>query len=159
MLDVYETERYVEEYLLFHFGNAKELLPWAGGPLDALDFPVRTVGRFSEGQVARALDVGCAVGRSSFELAQNSEEVIGIDFSSAFIEAAKALASGMRARCRRLEEGHETSEVGICDVLITPQSSAASAERRRPQPRPLSRARAPRALAPAARFLAQAYLH
>lgn len=113
MLDVYETGRYVEEYLLFHFGNAKELLPWAGGPIDALNFPVRTVGRFSEGQVARALDVGCAVGRSSFELARNSEEVIGIDFSSAFIEAAKALASGARARCRRLEEGHETSEVGI----------------------------------------------
>lgn len=113
MSAVYETERYVEEYLLFHFGDPNDLLPWSGGPTNALDFPVRTVKHFSQGRVARSLDVGCAVGRSSFELARDSDEVIGIDFSSAFIEAAKALASGAKTRCRRLEEGHEMSEVEI----------------------------------------------
>lgn len=113
MSAIYETDRYVEEYLLFHYGSPKDLLPWSGGPADALDFPVRTVGHFSEGQVARSLDVGCAVGRSTLELARTSGEVIGVDFSAAFIEAARVIASGGRIRCRRLEEGHITSEVEI----------------------------------------------
>ena len=33
----------------------------------------------------RALDIGCAVGRASFELARSFDEVVGIDFSSAFV--------------------------------------------------------------------------
>jgi putative 4-mercaptohistidine N1-methyltranferase len=113
MSAIYETDRYVEEYLLFHYGSPQDLLPWSGGPLEALDFPRRTVGHFSEGRVARSLDVGCAVGRSTLELARTSGEVIGVDFSAAFIEAARAIASGRRIRCRRLEEGHVTSEVEI----------------------------------------------
>jgi putative 4-mercaptohistidine N1-methyltranferase len=37
------------------------------------------------------LDIGCAVGASSFELARLVPEVTGIDFSSAFIRAAEEL--------------------------------------------------------------------
>lgn len=33
----------------------------------------------------RALDIGCAVGRASFELARSFDEVVGIDFSHAFV--------------------------------------------------------------------------
>lgn len=35
----------------------------------------------------RALDIGCAVGRSSFELAREFQEVIGIDYSQSFVDA------------------------------------------------------------------------
>ena len=38
------------------------------------------------------MDLGCAVGRSSFELAKKVPEVVGIDFSKSFITAAKKLA-------------------------------------------------------------------
>ena len=38
------------------------------------DFP-------QEGVLNRALDVGCSVGRSSFELAREYNEVVGLDFS------------------------------------------------------------------------------
>ena len=113
MPDVYETDRYVGEYLLFHYGKAKEILPWQDGPVDALDFPVRTVGHFSLGKVARALDVGCAVGRSAFELGRTSGEVIGIDFSKAFIEAAEKIGNGDGLICQRLEEASEVSEVKV----------------------------------------------
>lgn len=34
------------------------------------------------------MDIGCAVGRTSLELASHFDEVIGIDLSNAFIEAA-----------------------------------------------------------------------
>ena len=38
-----------------------------------------------------ALDIGCAVGRSTFELAKKFNQVIGIDFSHGFINAANKL--------------------------------------------------------------------
>jgi 2-polyprenyl-3-methyl-5-hydroxy-6-metoxy-1,4-benzoquinol methylase len=37
------------------------------------------------------LDVGCAVGGASFELARHFREVVGIDFSRAFVQAAKLM--------------------------------------------------------------------
>ncbi len=40
---------------------------------------------------SRALDIGCAVGRSTFELATEFEEVVGIDYSSAFIAKCQQL--------------------------------------------------------------------
>lgn len=36
----------------------------------------------------KALDVGCAIGRSSFELAREFDEVVGIDFTTRFIQLA-----------------------------------------------------------------------
>lgn len=113
MSEVYETKRYVDEYLLFHFGKPKQILKWPQGPAEALDFPVRTVGHFSEGKVQRSLDVGCAVGRSAFELSRSSEEVIGIDFSQAFIDAANRVGSGERIWVDRLEEAGEVEQVEI----------------------------------------------
>jgi 2-polyprenyl-3-methyl-5-hydroxy-6-metoxy-1,4-benzoquinol methylase len=41
-----------------------------------------------EGLKGRALDIGCAVGRTTIELASHFDEVIGIDLSNAFIGAA-----------------------------------------------------------------------
>jgi len=109
--DLYESDKLLHEYLLFHYGGADEILGWSGGPGAALDFPVRTVAHFSKRGVARSLDVGCAVGRSSFELSQSSEEVIGIDFSDAFIGAAQALAAGEPLTYQRLEEGEIRTEL------------------------------------------------
>ena len=95
MRNVYKTQRLLEEYLLFHYGNAEEILPYPFGPREALDFATRTV---SECLIrdflpprARALDLGCAVGRSSFELARHCHEVDAVDFSPKFIEAARLL--------------------------------------------------------------------
>jgi putative 4-mercaptohistidine N1-methyltranferase len=103
----YETTKLLEEYLLFHYGSAEEIL---GGrmnhPLltEALGFPVRTVQHFGDAPAARGLDLGCAVGRSTFEMAGSCAEVIGIDFSSAFISAANMLRLGGEISYSRLEE-------------------------------------------------------
>ena len=61
---------------------------------DSLEFPVRTVAYFSKAPAERGLDLGCAVGRSTFEMARNCQEVVGIDFSHAFINAAEAMRRG-----------------------------------------------------------------
>jgi putative 4-mercaptohistidine N1-methyltranferase len=91
----YETDRAVSEYLLFHYGKADEQLPHAIGPHSALDYPVRCVTECLEPKAlppnARGLDLGCAVGRSTFELARYCTEVIGIDFSHAFVNRANQL--------------------------------------------------------------------
>ena len=44
-----------------------------------------------EGVLSRALDVGCAVGCSTFELARGFGEVVGLDYSSAFIQRCQEL--------------------------------------------------------------------
>jgi len=99
MPDFYETDRAVAEYLLFHYGTADELLPWPAGPRDALEFPRRCVtGCLGEEPLppgTRALDLGCAVGRATFELARLGADAVGIDASRRFIEAG----------CRLLETG------------------------------------------------------
>ena len=38
-----------------------------------------------------ALDIGCSVGRSTFELSKRFNQVVGIDNSGAFIDASKKL--------------------------------------------------------------------
>ena len=92
----YESERLLAEYLLFHYGSPEEILPpdAPAGMREALDFAVRTTRHFSSGKVARTLDLGCAVGRSTYELSRDSAETIGIDYSHSFIHAAAALAGG-----------------------------------------------------------------
>jgi putative 4-mercaptohistidine N1-methyltranferase len=58
----------------------------------------------------RALDVGCAVGRSSFELARRFDEVIAIDFSARFIKAARAMQRNGAMTIRAAREGVATDE-------------------------------------------------
>jgi SAM-dependent methyltransferase len=41
----------------------------------------------------RVLDIGCAVGGASFHLSQHFDEVVGIDFSQQFIDAANEMKS------------------------------------------------------------------
>ncbi len=108
MSEIYESPKLLSEYLLFHYGAADEILPpgrdWPDGMRKALDFPVRTVSHFSSNLVEHGLDLGCAVGRSTLEMARNCREVIGIDFSHAFIDAAKLLRSGAPLGYDRCDE-------------------------------------------------------
>jgi len=91
----YETDRAIAEYLLFHYGRVEEVLPYDFGPHHSLEYPVRCVAECLEPEAlaksARALDLGCAVGRSTFELARHCQHVLGIDYSSRFIAVAQHL--------------------------------------------------------------------
>ena len=106
-MNIYESDKLLAEYLLFHYGSAEEILPYEFGPRKALEYPARCV---SENLTAsgRALDLGCAVGRSAFELARTCFEVIGIDFSRRFIEAANALKTADLPYLRA-DEGDRTT--------------------------------------------------
>lgn len=91
----YETDAFLEQYLLFHYGSEEDLLPYPFGPRDALHFPLRCVRECldvaSIPKGGKALEIGCAVGRSSFELARHFGRVLAIDSSHGFIKAAKEI--------------------------------------------------------------------
>ena len=106
------------EYLAFHYLEPAQLLPGPYPPPFKIgNFPKACANLLLQGarrrnlRPRRALDLGCAVGRASFELARNVPEVIGIDFSKAFIAAAKKLASAGVLSFRLKEEGPLTRPV------------------------------------------------
>ena len=108
MSSIYESTTLVEQYLLFHYGEPDEVMPYPFGPGEALNFPVKIVARYvTTGPMpadSRALDLGCAVGRSSFELSKYFGAVIGIDKSSAFIAAAESVRRDGGIDYKRLDE-------------------------------------------------------
>lgn len=109
----YESEILRDWYLLFHYGSPAEILEGVGFdssglPPRCLDFPVTTVEAAGvTHEIGRALDLGCAVGRSTLELSKIAREVIGIDFSAAFIEAAEAVLRGDTVTYHRYAEMHQ----------------------------------------------------
>jgi len=111
-VNVYETEKLLSEYLLFHYGSAAEICPPPGAE-HALDFPLRCVRECVEVSSlparATALDLGCAVGRSTFELARHCDEVLGIDFSKRFIDAANQIVENGCYEYQRTNEGNLTT--------------------------------------------------
>jgi putative 4-mercaptohistidine N1-methyltranferase len=109
MSEIYENPQILDEYLLFHYGSEKEILDpevqWPDGMKQALDFAKRTPSHFSKNPVARGLDLGCAVGRSAFEMSRDCEKVIALDFSHRFIDAANLLNNEGQISYSRLDEG------------------------------------------------------
>jgi putative 4-mercaptohistidine N1-methyltranferase len=105
----YETDEAVAQYLLFHYGAPGQICPLLPEARTACGFPVRCVEEplrhLQLERNTRALDLGCAVGRSSFELARHFDEVTGIDFSARFIEAARAMQKRGAADIRAPREG------------------------------------------------------
>ncbi|MCB1929296.1 MAG: 5-histidylcysteine sulfoxide synthase [Rhodocyclaceae bacterium] len=83
----YETDSLLSQYAEFHYGDAY---------FDVPNFP-QALARLAIEAMARrparaALDLGCATGRASFELARHFERVVGVDFSARFINAGVRLA-------------------------------------------------------------------
>lgn len=89
MTNPYETNELLNQYMAFHFGSN-----YFGVP----NYPARCAELCIEFMGSRprrkALDLGCAVGRSSFDLARGFDKVVGIDLSSRFIDAANRMQAG-----------------------------------------------------------------
>jgi putative 4-mercaptohistidine N1-methyltranferase len=105
----YETDAALAQYLLFHYGTPEQICPLLPAARGACGFPVRCVTEPLRHvrlmRTGRALDLGCAVGRSSFELARTFDEVVGIDFSARFIDAARTMQRKGAMTIRAPREG------------------------------------------------------
>lgn len=111
----YESNKAVSEYLLFHYGSDVDLLFENMGPQEALGFARRT-GLLHEDHTIdrkRALDLGCAVGAASHALSETFEEVVGIDFSHALIDAAKRITENREATIEIATEGELTRRTSV----------------------------------------------
>jgi putative 4-mercaptohistidine N1-methyltranferase len=113
----YDSDSALAQYLLFHYGTPEQICPLLPAAREACGFPVRCVTEpLREIELAgrsRALDLGCAVGRSSFELARIFQEVVGLDFSSRFIEAARGMQATRAVTVRVPREGSREDEMKL----------------------------------------------
>ncbi len=100
----YETDDLISQYLEFHYGEEYFSVPnFARACAEICIDEADKAGL--EGDSLRALDIGCAVGRSSFELAKYFAHVDALDFSARFIAAAVELQNSGIKRYRIKEEG------------------------------------------------------
>lgn len=132
--NVYETAASVEQYLTLHYGKEEDsIIAHEGLPKHAMDFPQRCAQLVldnwhkpegSEG--TRALDLGCSVGRSALELGRGFDEVVGLDFSQAFVDAAERVRGGERVEFSVPVEGanRETGLVLELPAELSPELRA-----------------------------------
>ena len=105
---LYESETSVAQYCDAHYGPDK---------LGVANFPAHLAHLCASAMLGKpkrsALDLGCAAGRASFELATCFDQVTGIDFSSRFIDISRRLKERGRIGYRLIEEGDLISDHGV----------------------------------------------
>lgn len=99
-MNVYETDAAVAQYLEFHYGDTY---------FDVPNFPVACINHLrqfvKQQSDLKALDLGCSVGRASFELASFCTHVDAIDFSARFIQQGVKLQEEGMVRFTTVIEG------------------------------------------------------
>lgn len=86
--NVYETDELISQYCEFHYGNENfGVKNFCVNSVELLNPYIKNI------KTSKALDLGCSVGRASFELAKTFDEVLGIDFSANFINVGVKLKS------------------------------------------------------------------
>ncbi len=114
--NIYESDALVSQYCHFQYGEehfgvdnfAKKCAEYA-------------IEYASDTAMKHALDLGCATGRASFELAKGFEKVTGIDFSARFVQVGLNLKSEGRIGFQRVIEGDivEQEEVTLEELGFT----------------------------------------
>ena len=109
----YETDELVSQYIEFHFGDE-----YFGVPNFPLACMKACSGALKDRQRRRALDLGCAVGRASFELARSFEHVDALDFSARFIQIGEELKQKALKRYAIASEGEmaDLKEINIDQI-------------------------------------------
>ena len=112
-VDVYETDRLVSQYCESHYGEDY---------FGVANFPQAIsrlcLDRMDDRPRRKALDLGCTVGRTTFELAREFPEVTGLDSSARFICLGVDMKEKGYIRYTRVEEGELVSyhEIKLSDL-------------------------------------------
>lgn len=114
----YETDKMLSKYAEFHYGDVYFDMP---------NFP-ETVAKMAIAAMGnrpahKALDLGCAAGRSTFELARHFDRVTGVDFSARLIGLGDQLVQQGTLRYTLIDEGdlvsykeHSLTSLGLDDI-------------------------------------------
>lgn len=100
----YETDKLLSEYAESHYGD--EYFGVANFPQALAAIAIHAMG---DKPARNALDLGCAAGRATFELARHFQHVTGIDFSARFIGSGVQLAEQGVLRYTLTDEGELVS--------------------------------------------------
>jgi 5-histidylcysteine sulfoxide synthase/putative 4-mercaptohistidine N1-methyltranferase len=96
----YETDIMLSQYAEFHYGDEY---------FNVVNFPKKlaelAVEMMAGQPMKKALDLGCSVGRASFELARHFDQVTGIDFSARLINLGTQMAEQGVVRYTITDEG------------------------------------------------------
>jgi 5-histidylcysteine sulfoxide synthase/putative 4-mercaptohistidine N1-methyltranferase len=109
IVNPYETDTLVAQYLDFQYGPSH---------FGVANYAKTLADIASElcSNHQRALDIGCATGRASFELARHFQHVDGVDYSARFIDVALSLAKQESFRYAMPLEG---DLVQYCEARLT----------------------------------------
>jgi 5-histidylcysteine sulfoxide synthase/putative 4-mercaptohistidine N1-methyltranferase len=118
-IGLYESDEMLNKYLMMHFGTEAEM----HDPSFQTDVKLPEVVHLpkicaelvvqyaSKSMRSKVLDLGCAVGRSAFELARDFEQVVGIDYSHEFIDAASRLNHAGKLAYYRKDSGNTGASI------------------------------------------------
>jgi putative 4-mercaptohistidine N1-methyltranferase len=115
----YESGELLEQYMAFHYADEGSYCPWPDAPASALGFARRVaewalrISGVKAGGGARALDLGCSVGRTALELSREFDEVLGVDLSENFVRHAEGVARGEVSEFEVTEEGERRGSFKI----------------------------------------------
>ncbi len=104
----YNSFSMLSSYLWSHYSE------FFNGP-DATDAYQRWARTFDSQRSGWALDIGCAVGRLTFEMTKTHDRAVGLDTSISFVRAARGLADRRRLAFDLIMEGQIT-EKRACDL-------------------------------------------
>ncbi len=111
VLDIYESDELVSQYCEFQYGETH---------FGVENFAISTAKVASKFAInkKKALDLGCATGRATYELAKTFDEVEGIDFSVRFVQVGAKLKSDGYVAFGVREEGElvENKKVTIQEL-------------------------------------------
>jgi len=119
----YTTDSIISQYC--HFG-------WGDNALGVENYPSTcakiALEYMKDKPKRKAFDIGCAIGRSTFELARGFDEVIGVDFSARFVQEAESLKQNAVLRYTMITEGELESfhEVNLSNFDLEEERSKVS---------------------------------
>jgi SAM-dependent methyltransferase/uncharacterized protein YbaR (Trm112 family) len=104
----YNSFSMLSSYLWSHYSE------FFNGP-DATDAYRKWARAFEAKRSGWALDIGCSVGRLTFEMTKTHDRAVGLDTSISFVRAARELAAQKRLAFDLIMEGRITEE-RACDL-------------------------------------------
>lgn len=122
-MDYYTTDSIIAQYC--HFG-------WGDNRLGVENYPAKcaqiALDIMKDKPKTKAFDIGCAIGRSTFELAREFDEVVGVDFSARFIQEADVLKQEGTLRYAIPTEGelNQVHEVHLSNYGLEESSNKVS---------------------------------